>query len=266
MHANESTTVRDSSEAAVREKTDEPKTSQTQRRQFHLSQPSQPRSARQRKKEHPAQPTDGVAVLMEGPARREEAVRLDKRQKPTGGQQSPTSGVESPSSSSLKRPRLGAKSVTPTRQIRRQASRSVDPRLQDAMLRYAAEAEHEYETAPTQHNAVDEDVAMQDADDSEYVYDTFIRQSTEPSALDPNGMAISADRVGYLVLGEGDDELWHVYPDDGEESEKDWDSEQDDENGKVKPVKTYLLLKRAGLTVVQRRTTTVQTTRMMRSS
>ena len=77
----------------------------------------------------------------------------------------------------------------------------------------------------------------QDNDD-DYVYDTFIRHVARPSEphssrsqnyVDPlksDGLG----SLGVLVISEEDEEIWEHYVED-EEDGKDWNSDEEDENG-----------------------------------
>lgn len=72
-------------------------------------------------------------------------------------------------------------------------------------------------------------------DETSYVYDTFIRQvgpsdnvvstaSTEP------WQGLDLGKIGILVIPQEYEELWETYGED-DESDKDWNSEEEDENG-----------------------------------
>ena len=68
-------------------------------------------------------------------------------------------------------------------------------------------------------------------EDSDYVYDTYILAPS--SGLGATQVAAdevkALDNVGYLVITEEDRDLWETYLED-EPSDRDWDSEEDDEN------------------------------------
>ncbi|KAI9671014.1 MAG: hypothetical protein M1831_005099 [Alyxoria varia] len=75
----------------------------------------------------------------------------------------------------------------------------------------------------------DEDV-MDIEDDGNYVYDTYVRHNvTEQSSISNTGESEHGE-VGYLIISKEDDYFWQEYGSDGDESEKDWNSDQDDEN------------------------------------
>lgn len=71
----------------------------------------------------------------------------------------------------------------------------------------------------------------------EYVYDTYLRtkqplvgfQSDGPMDIDQLEIATDG-KVGVLVIAEEDEAAWEAYGDE-EESDKDWNSEEEDENG-----------------------------------
>lgn len=71
----------------------------------------------------------------------------------------------------------------------------------------------------------------------EFVYDTYLRtklamvglQSDCPMDIDQMNM-LTSGKVGILVIAEQDEEAWEAYGEE-EESDKDWNSEEEDENG-----------------------------------
>ena len=66
-------------------------------------------------------------------------------------------------------------------------------------------------------------------DDDSYVYDTYIlAPTTDIGAIQVDELG-QLDNVGYLVITEDDRSLWETYLED-EPSDKDWDSDDDDEN------------------------------------
>ena len=72
---------------------------------------------------------------------------------------------------------------------------------------------------------------LMDLDDGEsYVYDTYI---LAPSSSADDGVVELDDvgaNVGYLVINDDDRSLWEMYLEEDGASDKDWDSEEDDEN------------------------------------
>ena len=74
-------------------------------------------------------------------------------------------------------------------------------------------------------------------DDDDYVYDTYVRQIQPIAQTTSDGilqiddlMKMNVDSYGVLVITEEDSELWGAYGED-DLSDKDWNSEEEDENG-----------------------------------
>nr|POE79575.1 hypothetical protein CFP56_07640 [Quercus suber] len=80
--------------------------------------------------------------------------------------------------------------------------------------------------------AASADVDMED-DGGAYVYDTYVLVSTSSRIADEQGAAaathLASPNVGYIVITDDDVETWEMYM-EGETSDKDWDSEDEDEN------------------------------------
>ena len=174
---------------------------------------------------------EGVAVLVEGaPKRKHTEIDNDSPPMPP---KAPAPGENSPISSRTKRPKTQARLPKTKSDTSKQDNQSMDPRFEAAMVQYALEevGKSTWSRPPSDsakaESAKDNDTTMEDADE-DYVFDTFIRQSTEPTALQSDGLL---ERVGYLVIEKEDEDLWEMYADDDFDSVKDWDSEQDDENG-----------------------------------
>lgn len=65
-----------------------------------------------------------------------------------------------------------------------------------------------------------------DDDEADYVYDTYIRRPTDPAA------SVDRRKIGVIVITQEDETLWETYGvDEGED--EDWDSAEEDENGKL---------------------------------
>lgn len=139
--------------------------------------------------------------------------------------------------------------------------------LHEALQRYARDASSEETHRRTKLADADQDlsvtdVAMHANDDMDYVYDTYIRYGGSRASSSMDTMAAAAEgSVGLLVLTQEDQELWHTYQEDDAESEADWDSEQDDENG----TRSRSIQRIHALMEVQRRTTMAPTIPRMRS-
>jgi len=75
-------------------------------------------------------------------------------------------------------------------------------------------------------NDNDDDNEDEDEKEDDYVYDTYIRRPTDPSA------SVDRRKVGVIVITQEDETLWETYGvDEGED--EDWDSAEEDENGKL---------------------------------
>ena len=81
----------------------------------------------------------------------------------------------------------------------------------------------------------------QDDDDAEFVYDTYVREprptgaypaQTQQHVLAAAGQGWEDRVVGVLVITEESQAEWETFVDDGEDSDKDYNSEEEDENGK----------------------------------
>ena len=87
-------------------------------------------------------------------------------------------------------------------------------------------------------------VVLPDAQNSEsqddFVYDTYLRTKKQPKVgyhpdhpmnIDHQLESIADGKVGILVIGEQDEAVWETYAEDEESDNKDWNSEDEDENG-----------------------------------
>ena len=84
------------------------------------------------------------------------------------------------------------------------------------------------------------DVEMTDGndleDDSMYVVDTFVRSIAQPTTTEDSDSyvdplrGLSQGNVGILVIDEDEEELWEMYG-EIQESDPEWNSEDEDENG-----------------------------------
>lgn len=90
----------------------------------------------------------------------------------------------------------------------------------------------EHELGKTNHNYENQD---------DVVYDTFVRTYHPSSSMDSSTPDIDmldiVDRhkIGILIIAEEDQSEWETFGED-EESDKDWNSEEEDENGESKPL------------------------------
>ena len=84
------------------------------------------------------------------------------------------------------------------------------------------------------------DVEMTDCndlvDDSMYVVDTYVRSIAPPTTTEDSNSyvdplrGLDEGKIGILVIGEDEEELWETYG-EMQESDSEWNSEEEDENG-----------------------------------
>jgi hypothetical protein len=88
---------------------------------------------------------------------------------------------------------------------------------------------HKQSMARNGTKAVDHDGDADMEDESDYVYDTYVlAPSSGDGAIQVDGGG-SSGNVGYLVITDEDQDVWETYLED-EPSDKDWNSDEDDEN------------------------------------
>ncbi|KAL9097509.1 MAG: hypothetical protein Q9165_000405 [Trypethelium subeluteriae] len=76
----------------------------------------------------------------------------------------------------------------------------------------------------------DELMDIDGPEESDFVYDTYIRHRTEPPSVDMGRAMLGNGTFGVLVIDEDDQALWDELVDDVQNSDKDWNSEEEDEN------------------------------------
>ena len=84
------------------------------------------------------------------------------------------------------------------------------------------------------------DIEMTDSnnleDDSMYVVDTYVRSIAQPTTTEDSKSYVNPLRglnegnIGILVIGEDEEDLWEMYG-EIQESDPEWNSEEEDENG-----------------------------------
>lgn len=84
------------------------------------------------------------------------------------------------------------------------------------------------------------DVEMTDnndlEDDSMYVVDTYVRSIAPPTTTEDSNSyvdplrGLDEGKIGILIIGEDEEELWEIYG-EMQESDPEWNSEEEDENG-----------------------------------
>lgn len=88
-----------------------------------------------------------------------------------------------------------------------------------------------------------------DEDEDDYVYDTYIRQPTQPGSgaagleslrLASSGEYVENRKIGIIVITQEDEKLWETYGVD-EGKDEDWDSEDEDENGMTRYLYPFLI-------------------------
>ena len=96
-------------------------------------------------------------------------------------------------------------------------------------------------------DASTEDESMMEMIDNEhdnrYVYETYVRSVAPPantSAEFSEGhmdrlQSIDNSKIGILVIAEEDQEEWETFAEGDQDSDKDWNSEEEDENGLSRP-------------------------------
>jgi len=127
-------------------------------------------------------------------------------------------------------------------------------------LRYKPKAPIRYKDRHLEEPRIsnDDDFDAMDIDSSDgtdYIVDTYIRVPASNVVSEDDAQS----KIGYIVITDQDQELWETYLEEEEDSDKDWNSEEEDENGKrpclCSDPPTYSL---------QLRTIMVPTTRKMR--
>ena len=146
-----------------------------------------------------------------------------------------------------KKPSTSARIRTPRSQIK-----EPDLGLEQALQQYAAE-EHEKHTRgalglahlqpelarrkdgliSTKSSEGEIEDQMDDSEDGEYVYDTYMRHEAAKLSSTMDTYRAAGKGIGYLVINKEDEPFWEAYADDEASSDNEWDSEQDDENGTI---------------------------------
>lgn len=79
------------------------------------------------------------------------------------------------------------------------------------------------------------DDIMDMGNEEDFVYDTYVRSSGHVATMDISEQMsnttehLDNNRVGLLIIEDQDQEVWETFAE--EDSEKEWDSEEEDENG-----------------------------------
>jgi hypothetical protein len=233
------------------------------RREFRLARPTRPLHKRiesVRKRKAQLDPQDIPTFVEATPKRR----RVGQEDAPPSVSDTPVSTPKT-----LKRPGASSRLKKPTAEALFQSPANPPPdRLADALHRFALEEEAredarvkpkvtsipkkpvqryrerhpEQFAAQAQNNQkTDEDIDMM-SDDDDYVYDTYVRTKDPvvPARLESEDA--SNVQVGYIVISEEDQQLWETYFEDDVESDKEFETDEEDENGKhlnIPPTQIY---------------------------
>ncbi|CAD0110044.1 unnamed protein product [Aureobasidium uvarum] len=187
-------------------------------------------------------------------------VEATPKRRRVGQEDAPQSVADTPVStpSTLKRPGASSRLKKPTAGALFQSPANPPPdRLADALHRFALEEEAREEARikpkvtvipkkPVQRyrerhpeqfaaqapstNKTEEDVDMM-SDDDDYVYDTYIRTKDPVVPANLESEDASNIQVGYIVISEEDQPLWEMYFEDDAESDKEFETDDEDENG-----------------------------------
>jgi hypothetical protein len=223
------------------------------RREFRLARPTRPLHKRiesVRKRKAQLDPQDIPTFVEATPKRR----RVGQEDAPPSVSDTPVSTPKT-----LKRPGASSRLKKPTAEALFQSPANPPPdRLADALHRFALEEEareearvkpkvtsipkkpvqryrerHPEQFAAQAQNThkTDEDVDMM-SDDDDYVYDTYVRTKDPVVPANLESEDPSNVQVGYIVISEEDQPLWETYFEDDVESDKEFETDEEDENGK----------------------------------
>lgn len=225
------------------------------RREFRLARPTRPlhrriESVKKRKAQLDTHDHDIPTFVEATPKRRR-----------VGQEDAPQSVLDTPVSTptTLKRPGASSRLKKPTAEALFRSPANPPPdRLADALHRFALEEEAREEArvkpkvtsipkkpvqryrerhpeqfaAPVQTiHKTEEDVDMM-SDDDDYVYDTYVRTKDPVVPANLESEDASNIQVGYIVISEEDQPLWETYFEDEAESDKEFETDDEDENGK----------------------------------
>ncbi|KAH0273279.1 hypothetical protein KCU91_g6062, partial [Aureobasidium melanogenum] len=221
------------------------------RREFRLARPTRPlhRRIESVKKRKAQLDTHDIPTFVEATPKRRRV----------GQEDAPQTVLDTPISTpnTLKRPGASSRLKKPTAEALFQSPANPPPdRLADALHRFALEEEAresarvkpkvtsipkkpvqryrerhpEQFAAPAQTTQkAEEDVDMM-SDDDDYVYDTYVRTKDPvvPATLEAEDS--SNIQIGYIVISEEDQPLWETYFEEETESDKEFETDDEDEN------------------------------------
>lgn len=219
-----------------------------ERRTFHLKRPSTPEAGVKKRKAK----DEGIATFIEKKAKKhpQELLNLAEHRRSASQNNATPEVLKRPGKSSAVRRDVGAET-----QSREQKHTKVNSRLEamaNSLHQFAIEEAAKEPAAkpkvtatprlpPQRSKELHRKRAQSDArmkskegdaemeDDADYVYDTYVLAPSSnigAAQVDAQGVLGS---VGYLVITEEDQAVWETYIED-EPSDKDWNSDEDDEN------------------------------------
>lgn len=87
----------------------------------------------------------------------------------------------------------------------------------------------------------DKEDSSHSEDDDDYVFDTYVRSSAQPTGISESTLPyvdalknMDQGHVGILVIEEDEESLWETFG-ENQESDPEWNSEEEDENGMCRP-------------------------------
>jgi hypothetical protein len=223
------------------------------RREFRLARPTRPlhRRIESVKKRKAQLDTHDIPTFVEATPKRRRV----------GQEDAPQSVLDTPVSTpnTLKRPGASSRLKKPTAEALFQSPANPPPdRLADALHRFALEEEareqarvkpkvtsipkkpvqryrerhpEQFSTPAQTTHKTEEDVDMM-SDDDDYVYDTYVRTKDPVIPANLESEDPSNVQVGYIVISEEDQPLWETYFEDEAETDKEFETDDEDENGK----------------------------------
>ncbi|KAG9929085.1 hypothetical protein KCV02_g8517, partial [Aureobasidium melanogenum] len=221
------------------------------RREFRLARPTRPlhRRIESVKKRKAQLDTHDIPTFVEATPKRRRV----------GQEDAPQSVLDTPVSTpnTLKRPGASSRLKKPTAEALFQSPANPPPdRLADALHRFALEEEareqarvkpkvtsipkkpvqryrerhpEQFSTPAQTTHKIEEDVDMM-SDDDDYVYDTYVRTKDPVVPANLESEDASNIQVGYIVISEEDQPLWETYFEEEAESDKEFETDDEDEN------------------------------------
>ena len=98
--------------------------------------------------------------------------------------------------------------------------------------KFPAKRYHERYPEVAQSRMADDSMDLDITDDNDYVYDTYVRHRIDKSITHGKGEMLGNGPFGILVIDEDKQSLWEEFVDGEEDSDKEWNSDDEDENGR----------------------------------